>query len=241
MRGLPLIPREAYRVLLQRRGELDRAFEVEKKEIREGYEREVYRAALPFRKGSTTLTHERAVKLIGEEKYKEIRTHWQTLADASIDTLIADRKKNKEKLEEVAEEAEVMKGENRFQYSEYWSSSYDSTGSGSHYAEVKADWDTHVLTQAGYEVEQKVKEFSGGGVSSWKYARDTFTVYVSLQEEIDLHILKKKLKVTLREWLQFVLQHGCNPRVYSPFLPHGIEAKLGLDHFGRDIAKEKEP
>jgi hypothetical protein len=32
-----------------------------------------------------------------------------------------------------------------------------------------------------------------------------------------------------------MLKKGVNPRVYMPFLPHGIEQQLGLDYFGNDL------
>jgi hypothetical protein len=61
-----------------------------------------------------------------------------------------------------------------------------------------------------------------------------FNIFVQVAEPIDVEILRYKPDVTIREWLQFVLRSGCNPRVYAP-LPHGFEAKVGLDAFGNDL------
>jgi len=37
---------------------------------------------------------------------------------------------------------------------------------------------------------------------------------------------------TLREQVRLCWKRGVNPRVYSPFLPHGYEQSVGLDYFG---------
>ena len=37
---------------------------------------------------------------------------------------------------------------------------------------------------------------------------------------------------SLREWLALCWKRGCNPRVYNPWLPHGIEERLGVTYFG---------
>ena len=47
-------------------------------------------------------------------------------------------------------------------------------------------------------------------------------------------LLKRRPGQSLREWLKSCWGKGVNPRVYNPFLPYGIEEKLGLDYFGND-------
>jgi hypothetical protein len=49
-------------------------------------------------------------------------------------------------------------------------------------------------------------------------------------------IIRRKRSGSLREWLRSCLKAGCNPRVFDPFLPAGIEEKSGLDLFGNDMA-----
>ena len=63
-----------------------------------------------------------------------------------------------------------------------------------------------------------------------------FRVWVST-DRIGCEILKRK-PTDLKEWLKSCWKRGVNPRVMNPFLPHGIEEKLGLDYFGNDVRKE---
>lgn len=46
---------------------------------------------------------------------------------------------------------------------------------------------------------------------------------------------KRKPAVSLRDWIKSCWKRGVNPRVFNPFLPHGIEEKLGVSYFGDDI------
>ena len=48
-------------------------------------------------------------------------------------------------------------------------------------------------------------------------------------------LLRRKPAMSLREWIKDCWRRGTNPRVYDPFLPYGIEARLGLDEFGNDL------
>ncbi len=64
----------------------------------------------------------------------------------------------------------------------------------------------------------------------------SYDVMVGVESKLDVEILKlKPTAITLREWLKKCWAVGCNPRVFNPYLPHGIEAKLGLDYFGGEI------
>lgn len=38
----------------------------------------------------------------------------------------------------------------------------------------------------------------------------------------------------LKDWIKNCWKRGVNPRVYNPFLPPGLEEKLGLDYFGNE-------
>lgn len=113
-----------------------------------------------------------------------------------------------------------------------WASSYRSTGNGAHYArgscEVKAD----LIRAFGVEA-RAVEVFGDEGKRSAGLER--FRTEVLVHEELDVEILKRSLAYSLKDWLRFTMRRGMNPRVFSPFLPWGTEAKLGLDHFGRDL------
>jgi hypothetical protein len=67
----------------------------------------------------------------------------------------------------------------------------------------------------------------------------TILVLVGVASTVDLEILKSRPELSLRDWAKTLMKAGCNIRVFQPFLPHGIEQKLGLDYFGNDLpAKE---
>jgi len=53
--------------------------------------------------------------------------------------------------------------------------------------------------------------------------------------EIGAEILKRKPERPLREYVRDCWGRGVNPRVYLPFLPHGYEEQVGIDHFGHDL------
>lgn len=66
---------------------------------------------------------------------------------------------------------------------------------------------------------------------------DYFRIYVCVGDLFEVEVVKRLPGLTLCEWLKLCMQLGANPRVYNPFLPHGLEAKLGLDYFGNDVVK----
>lgn len=66
---------------------------------------------------------------------------------------------------------------------------------------------------------------------------DYFRIYVAVGSMLEVEVVKRLSGLTMREWLKRCLQLGANPRVYQPFLPHGTEEKLGMDHFGNDVVK----
>lgn len=44
--------------------------------------------------------------------------------------------------------------------------------------------------------------------------------------------------VSVKEQARFYLKRACNLRCINPFLPYGIEAKLGMDYWGNDIPEK---
>lgn len=60
-------------------------------------------------------------------------------------------------------------------------------------------------------------------------------------DETGWALVDYKPDVPLRDWVKGCWKRGVNPRVYNPFLPHGLEEKLGLDHFGNDLPERKAP
>lgn len=63
----------------------------------------------------------------------------------------------------------------------------------------------------------------------------TFKVMVKVHGEDDIALLDRKPGMSLREWMKACWSRGKNPRVYNPYLPPGLEEKLCIDYFGRDL------
>jgi hypothetical protein len=61
----------------------------------------------------------------------------------------------------------------------------------------------------------------------------SFHVTALVSDPIDVVIIKNK-KELLRDWLKNCWKRGVNPRVYNPWLPVGLEDKMGLDYFGNE-------
>lgn len=68
-----------------------------------------------------------------------------------------------------------------------------------------------------------------------------FRVEVAVESDLDVEVLRRLPGPSPREWLKACWRNGINPRVINPYLPHGLEAKLGIDHQGRDIPRAKTP
>jgi hypothetical protein len=67
------------------------------------------------------------------------------------------------------------------------------------------------------------------------HTEDAWLAAVRVEDAIDVEIVKRSPPPPLREQVRLAWKRGVNPRVYNPFLPHGYEAQVGLDYFGRDL------
>lgn len=63
----------------------------------------------------------------------------------------------------------------------------------------------------------------------------TFRVAVKVHGQEDIDLLNLKPALSLRDWLKSCWKRGVNPRVLQPYLPPGLEEKLGIDYFGNDL------
>lgn len=126
-------------------------------------------------------------------------------------------------------------------YQEMWGSTYSSQGYGAGtYAKGAADnlaFEIETLNRIPVRVVEVKREtthayrstFSIGPLSDWQ-------VQAQVSEPLDIEILKRKTKgLGLREWVKACWKRGLNPRVYNPWLPHGTEARLGIDYQGNDV------
>jgi len=150
-----------------------------------------------------------------------------------------ERKINK-LLDGLAKELPVQVSKNWKKYDSVWESTYSSQGFGSYkYAKERAEKiaDDIKVNGVPVKIEIETKKFEGSGsIFSSRNSHSTFNIYVKA-DKVNREILKRKPGVTFREWIRLCWKRGVNPRVYNPFLPHGLEEKLEIDYFGNDLRK----
>lgn len=114
-----------------------------------------------------------------------------------------------------------------------WPSTYRSQGLGTvRYMRANAelrrkDWESCGVTVELRDVEQDRHDDITG-----KLAR--IDVVTHVDTELDEEIVRAQL-LPLRERVRLSWKLGINPRVMMPFLPHGYEAREGLDFLGNDL------
>lgn len=74
--------------------------------------------------------------------------------------------------------------------------------------------------------------FNGG----WTIECNQCDVYAACSPEV-CEIVRRKPGLTLKEWIRRQWARGINPRVLNPYLPAGLENKLGLDYFGGETKR----
>lgn len=138
-------------------------------------------------------------------------------------------------LEKLADAVGPRGGSTWFPYRErVYSSSYSSQGySAARYAKGSCLVTAHLLGLEGWRA-RVVDVPMGLGYDGKPSKVEAFQVEVQLSEPIDVEILKRTFAYSLKDWIKATLKQGLNVRVFSPFLPWGIEEKLGLDHFGNE-------
>jgi len=136
-----------------------------------------------------------------------------------------------------------LAGDKRVEFAAVYDSTYRSQGYGArHYAQGSAKLKALEATCHGikHEITEETRTFeaivSYGGRTE-RTTSSTFRVFVFVQDEFDVEILKDCPKLDLRSAVKACWGAGVNPRVYNPFLPHGYEESVGLDYFGGETRK----
>lgn len=115
------------------------------------------------------------------------------------------------------------------------STSYNSQGFGAgRYAESAARTYVDRAEQVGIKARVEREEVKYPSV---KGSYLNFVVWAEVEGPVDVEILKRR-DLNLREWMKSCWGRGVNPRVYNPFLPVGLEERLGLDYHGNDRKKK---
>jgi hypothetical protein len=187
-------------------------------------------------------------KRFDDVKVREILPDWQVIYDAHkapFDLLWHTREDETERRETALREsaaAEIIPRVDQGHAEPYksylfTSACYGSQGWGAaKYARGEATlW---ALKAQHYGVRAEVVELRNepyqsayGGGSHVEYGVRCDT------NELGHAVLERLPALSLRDWVKACWANQINPRVLDPFLPHGIEEKLGVDYFGRDITK----
>ncbi|HYE93376.1 MAG TPA: hypothetical protein VEA38_20255, partial [Terriglobales bacterium] len=104
--------------------------------------------------------------------------------------------------------------------------------SASRYAEGRAEMQADVARHYGIPVEVRRVEEPSPIDKRAKLGR--WEVHVGLETDLELEVLRRKPGPTLREWIRLCWKRQVNPRVFNPFLPVGLEERLGLDYYGNE-------
>jgi hypothetical protein len=177
-----------------------------------------YKKAFPKRKAYT------------RDKYNDcpnreaLKAYWQGKADALISKHVADKQGLEDQLDALAAREDLLpwscEGMNKV-YS-ILHSTYQSSDLGSgKYARESAESRAEDARMYGLKAEVK---FEG----------HCYDLYVNT-DEVGWDLVQRKPGISLKAWIKRCWARGCNPRVYNPFLPVGLEEKLGLDYFGGEI------
>lgn len=112
-----------------------------------------------------------------------------------------------------------------------WGSTYGSQGLGANtYARGRAtmmamDAESHGVESRVDTVKREPPKHRGFGYVH----TDDFRVMVKVVDDLDLEVLRLLPGMDLRDFLKACWSKGLNPRVFHPMLPHGLEARLGID------------
>jgi len=135
-------------------------------------------------------------------------------------------------LDHMAIKCGVIPSETALLFRRVSSADYNSQGFGaSGYAKGDAQNSLDHATFNNYKAEMRVNRHES---DRWGVNHADFEVWV-FTTEIGLEILRRKPTISLRDWLKTCWKRGVNPRVINPFLPSGLEEKLGIDFFGNDV------
>jgi hypothetical protein len=174
-----------------------------------------------------------------QDAYNEAFARYKTEVDAAYEARKIDLKAIDDRLSDLAESAELRVGTELVSYYRSYVSTYATQGNGCvSYARNAAEMTAQQPRFYGVDARVAPVEFEKKDPPvRFGTSRGIFYFEVSIQVEssLDAEIIRRRPGPTLRDELKMALKIGINPRVLNPFLPHGIEEKLGLDYLGNDL------
>lgn len=178
---------------------------------------------------------------LGNDRVSEITAPFRERADVLYKTGVSEREREiEDKLVALAPSLEIPRTpELELRYTIY-SSTYSSQGSGMHkYGRQTAQQAAEAAIRHGLVAE--VRGINERTVRGYYGGDETYRDYgvFANTTEVGWQIVRRLPDQTMREYLADCWKKGINPRVLNPFLPHGLEERLGVSFFGELVEPVK--
>lgn len=183
------------------------------------------------RRAKLKLDYYAATLTLGDEETERLMKPFHERASATGDRQHDEEKALKAKLDTLAETAEIHPGEFWHGFEESWVSTYSTQGWGAE-SYARNAMKVAALVPMHFNIETEVVKNPGSSEFTSGYV-----VAVKVESMLDVEIMKRKPAISFRDWMKACWKTGANPRVFNPWLPHGLEEKLGIDYHGNDIAR----
>jgi hypothetical protein len=216
--------RARFEKLLQEKAETIAAYEATQAEITSEYVadlRLLYKGLHPYAKKLDTRDEYWLRDHLPEDDFTAVLNAYRPRVDAWHERRKSALKNADAQIDMLAKHLEPEAGDNRLSVHWIYSGAYSSQGLGA------ATYTRKAAERHAMNIPAHIK-------TDIDYNTPGVTVYAHVKSETDVEIIKRK-PVDIRDQVKWCHKNGVSPRVYWPFLPHGYEEEVGLDHFGNDV------
>jgi hypothetical protein len=162
-----------------------------------------------------------------------ILAHWQIKADTAQDALDEDLTRIQAAMVAAAVQEAIPRTKSLRLLVRVSASTYHTQGFGaSRYAKAEAEQQADQARLSGVPVE--VRPVGKPRTDRWGVQYQDYGVFAPTNA-VGWEMLRLRPGPSLREWIRGCWARQVNPRVYNPWLPAGLEDRLGLDYFGNDL------
>lgn len=135
----------------------------------------------------------------------------------------------------IAETLHVEPGEDWHEAERIGSWAYSSQGYGA-VSYAKGACENRMLDFEAHGVETRIRKTDAKPAKGFHGVPSaTFVGEARVRDALDIEIGKRKPRLSLRDWMKACWRKGLNPRVLNPFLPHGLEERMGVGYQGQDV------
>jgi len=173
-----------------------------------------------------------AAKILGKGPFEALRAPYAARAKEKVDEYIRERKARREAILKLCDGLLPQSGDKKIKVETRTTYEFSTQGGAAVFYARNA---ANILAERirGLGIEVSIEE------TFYKDRVSGFAVFAFLREELDAELIRNK-PFDLREWLKACRRRGVEPRVFNPFLPHGLEEKLGIDNWENDKEKYHE-